>query len=435
MISDTASSAVTVRPARRLQAEAPPIPGDKSISHRAVLFGALADGETTVTNCAPGKDVASTAACVAALGATVVRAGAGTLRIRGGDWRTPAGVLDCGNSGTSMRLLMGALAMRCIDATLDGDASLRRRPMRRIAEPLHELGAHIETTDGHAPVRVFGGHPLRGRPLRLAIASAQLATSLTIAATGAVGRSELDGAVGARDHTERMLPHFGVHVERNGSVLIVDGPQRFHGCALRVPGDPSAAAFWLAAAAIVPNAQIAVRGVCLNPTRIGFVRALERMGADVRIAVETEIPEPSGTIALRAAPLRGIVLGGEEVPGIIDELPLLGVVAAYARGTTVVRGAAELRVKESDRIEVLAAGLRALGASVQTVEDGFDITGGPLAGGRVDSGGDHRLAMAFAIAALGARDAVTIDGAESVAISHPTFFAELERLCGEVRAG
>jgi 3-phosphoshikimate 1-carboxyvinyltransferase len=428
MLSEVAGS-VTVTPARRLGTEAPPIPGDKSISHRAVLFGALADGETTVTNLAPGKDVASSAACVAALGASVERRDSGALRITGGAWRPPEAVLDCGNSGTTMRLLMGALAMREVAATLDGDASLRRRPMRRIAEPLGALGASIETTDGHAPVQVRGSAPLVGRPLKLAIASAQLATSLTIAATGARGRSELDGAVGARDHTERMLPHFGVHVERRGSVLVVDGPQRFHGCDLRVPGDPSAAAFWLAAAAIVPGARIAVRGVCLNPTRIGFVRALERMGAGVRIAVEHEVPEPAGTIEVVQAPLRAIALAEDEVPAIIDELPLLGVVAAYARGTTTVRGAAELRVKESDRIEVLAAGLRALGIEVATLPDGFDVSGGTLAGGRVDSGGDHRLAMAFAIGALGAADPVTIDDAACVAISHPSFFAELERLC------
>jgi 3-phosphoshikimate 1-carboxyvinyltransferase len=424
----TKTESVSVAPARRLASEAPNVPGDKSISHRAVLFGALAEGETNVTNLAPGQDVASSMRCAEALGAAVDRRGAGTVRIRGGAWHDPATVLDCGNSGTTMRLLMGALATRAIEATLDGDDSLRRRPMRRIAEPLAEFGARIDTTEGHAPVRVHGGRPLRGATVKLAIASAQLATSLTIAATGANGRSELDGAVGARDHTERMLPHFGVHVERRGSVLVVDGPQRFRGTDLRVPGDPSAAAFWLAAAAIVPGARIAVRGVCLNPTRIGFVRALERMGAQVRIAIETEIPEPSGTIEVTHAPLQAIELGGDEVPGIIDELPLLGVVAAYAQGTTRVRGAGELRVKESDRIEVLAAGLRALGGTVATVSDGFDVSGGRLAGGTVASGGDHRLAMAFAIGALGAADAVTIDDAACVAISHPSFFDELEAL-------
>lgn len=426
MLSEAIS--VTVTPARRLGEEAPPIPGDKSISHRAVLFGALATGETNVTNCAPGQDVASSMACSEALGATVDRRGGGAVRIVGGAWRAPAAALDCGNSGTTMRLLMGALAMRGVAAVLDGDASLRRRPMRRIAEPLAAFGAQIETTDGHAPVVIHGGRPLHVTAYRLPIASAQLATSLTIAATGAVGRSELDGAVGARDHTERMLPHFGIHVERRGSVLVVDGPQGFRGCDLRVPGDPSAAAFWLAAAAIVPGARIAVRGVCLNPTRIGFVRALERMGAEVRIAVETEIPEPAGTIEVRNAALRAIEVGPAEVPGIIDELPLLGVVAAYAAGTTRVRGASELRVKESDRIEVLAAGLRALGGSVATVDDGFDVTGGGLDGGRIESGGDHRLAMAFAIGALAARGEVTIGDAACVAISHPAFFEDLERL-------
>ena len=427
MTSKIAES-VTVRPARRLGAEAPNVPGDKSISHRAVLFGALADGESAVSNLAPGQDVRSTARCVAALGATVERDG-NAMRIRGGTWRAPAGDLDCGNSGTTMRLLMGALAARGIEAVLDGDASLRRRPMRRIADPLAQFGARIDTTDGHAPVRVHGGLPLQGAPIRLEIASAQLATALTIAAIGARGRSTLEGAAGARDHTERLLPHFGVTVTRHGTVLVVDGPQRFSPATIRVPGDPSAAAFWLAAAAIVPGSRLAVRGVALNPTRIGFVRALQRMGADISMIEETLVPEPAGTIEIRYAPLQAVDIEEMDVPGIIDELPLLGVVAAYAAGTTTVRGASELRVKESDRIAVLAAGLTALGVDVQTVEDGFDVTGGPVTGGRVASGGDHRLAMAFAIAALGAGDAVTIDDAECVAISHPTFFAELEQLC------
>ena len=418
---------VTIRPAERLRGEAPNVPGDKSISHRAVIFGALAEGETVVANLAPGQDVASSARCVAALGAAVERDGS-TIRIRGGAWTTPAADLDCGNSGTTMRLLMGATAMRGIAATLDGDASLRRRPMERIAEPLAEFGARIETTGGHAPVHVRGGRALQGAAVRLKIASAQLATAMTIAATGAHGRTTIEGAAGARDHTERMLPVFGVNVSRTGDVLTVDGPQTFSAATIRVPGDPSAAAFWLAAAAIVPGSHMAVRGVCLNPTRIGFIRALQRMGADINIIEDTDIPEPAGTIEIRHAPLQSIDIEEADVPGIIDELPLLGVVAAYARGTTSVRGASELRVKESDRIAVLAHGLSALGVTVAQVEDGFDVTGGPVNGGRVASGGDHRLAMAFAIAALGARDAISIDDAECVAISHPSFFAELEHM-------
>lgn len=421
------SVTVTIAPAKRLRGEAPNVPGDKSISHRSVLFGALADGETVVTNLAPGQDVGSTVRCVAALGATVERDGT-TIRIRGGTWTQPAADLDCGNSGTTMRLLMGTLAMRGLSATLDGDASLRRRPMLRIAEPLAELGARIATTDGHAPVRVSGGTPLHGAAVKLKIASAQLATAMTIAATGARGRTTIEGAAGARDHTERMLPHFGISVSRVGDVLTIDGPQKFTAATIRVPGDPSAAAFWLAAAAIVPGSHVSVRGVCLNPTRIGFVRALQRMGADITITEETDIPEPAGTIDIRYAPLRAIDVVEADVPSLIDELPLLGVVAAYATGTTSVRGASELRVKESDRIAVLAAGLTALGVTVVEVSDGFDVTGGPVNGGRVASGNDHRLAMAFAIAALGARDAVAIEEAECVAISHPSFFAELEHL-------
>ena len=302
--------------------------------------------------------------------------------------------------------------------------------MKRIAEPLHELGAEIETTSGTAPVHVRGGHPLLGGTIAMKVASAQLASALTLAAAGANGRTTISGAGTARDHTTKMLPHYGVDVRREGDDIVVEGAQRFRAADFRVPGDPSAASFWLAAAAIVPHSHITVRNVNLNPTRLGFVDALERMGADVSVVVESETPEPSGRIEVRAAPLHAIAVEEAEVPAILDELPLLGIVAAYASGTTTVRGARELRVKESDRIAVLAAGLRALGGAVVEYDDGFDVTGGSmLRGARVASCGDHRLAMAFAIAALGASSAVTIDGAGCVAISHPSFFTDLEHLC------
>jgi 3-phosphoshikimate 1-carboxyvinyltransferase len=423
------ASKATVAPATQLGADAPNIPGDKSISHRAVIFAAMAEGESLVTNVAPGEDVASSMRCVAALGAQIERSN-GSVRIRGGAWRSPADVLDCGNSGTTMRLLMGALAGRGIAATLTGDDSLRRRPMARIAEPLHQLGAAIDTSGGTAPVHVRADHPLHGGKIQMRVASAQLASSLTLAATGAQGRTTIAGAGTARDHTTKMLPHFGVEVRREGDDIVVDGPQTFRAADFRVPGDPSAAAFWLAAAAIVPNSRIAVHNINLNPTRLGFVAALERMGAGITVTVESEAPEPMGRIEVRARPLTAIAIEAAEVPAILDELPLLGIVAAYASGTTTVRGARELRVKESDRIAVLVAGLRALGGSIAELDDGFDVTGGtPLHGATVDSGGDHRLAMAFAIAALGARSPVTIEDADCVAISHPSFFADLEALC------
>jgi 3-phosphoshikimate 1-carboxyvinyltransferase len=418
-----------VAPAQQLGEEAPHVPGDKSISHRAVIFAAMAEGESRVTNLAPGEDVASSMRCVAALGASVQHDNT-SVRISGGAWRSPQGVLDCGNSGTTMRLLMGALAGRGVAATLDGDDSLRRRPMRRVADPLHELGAEIDTTEGTAPVHVRGGRPLHGGRIQLRVASAQLASSLTLAATGATGRTTIAGAGTARDHTTKMLPHYGVAVRREGDDIVVDGPQHFSAADFRVPGDPSAAAFWLAAAAIVPGSTIVVNHINLNPTRLGFVAALERMGADITTTVESEEPEPAGRIELRARPLRAIAIEEADVPAILDELPLLGIVAAYASGTTTVRGARELRVKESDRIAVLVKGLRALGGSVTEVDDGFDVTGGvPLHGATVESGGDHRLAMAFAIAALGASSPVTIEDADCVAISHPSFFADLEQLC------
>ncbi len=423
-------SSHVVAPAGKLADEAPRVPGDKSISHRAVIFAALGEGESHITNVAPGADVASSMACVAALGAHVVRTN-GDVRIRGGAWRTPAAALDCGNSGTTMRLLMGAIAGRGVAATLDGDDSLRRRPMRRVADPLAELGAAIDTEAGNAPVHVRGGHALHGSAIQMRVASAQVASSLTLAATGASGRTTIAGSGNARDHTLRLLPKFGVAVRRDErDVIVIDGPQALHAADVHVPGDPSAAAFWLAAAAIVPGSRIVVRDVNLNPTRLGFVAALERMGADVTVVVERNDPEPMGRIEVRQRPLGAIAIGEADVPAIVDELPLLGVVATYATGTTTVRGAAELRVKESDRIAVLVDGLRVLGADVATVSDGFDVRGGArLRGGRVDSCEDHRLAMAFAIAALGASDAVTVGNAQCVAISHPTFFADLAALC------
>jgi 3-phosphoshikimate 1-carboxyvinyltransferase len=253
---------------------------------------------------------------------------------------------------------------------------------------------------------------------------------LTLAGTGATGTTRITGAGTARDHTTKMLPHYGVDVRRDGDDIVIEGPLRLRAADFRVPGDPSAAAFWLAAAAIVPGSRIVVRNVNLNPTRLGFVDALERMGADVTITVVAEEPEPMGHIELRHAPLHAIAVDEAQVPAILDELPLLGIVAAYANGTTTVRGARELRVKESDRIAVLASGLRALGGSIVEYEDGFDVTGGiALHGAHVASGGDHRLAMTFAIAALGASAPVSIEDAGCVAISHPSFFADLEQLC------
>jgi 3-phosphoshikimate 1-carboxyvinyltransferase len=427
---NTQARSETVAPARALGNRAPHIPGDKSISHRAVIFAAMAEGESHLTNIAPGEDVASSLRCVAALGASVQRNNL-DVRIRGGAWRSPESELDCGNSGTTMRFLIGALAGRHVAATLIGDASLSRRPMLRVAEPMRELGAVVDTSaGGTAPVHVRGGHPLHGGHIAMKVASAQLASSLMLAATGANGRVTISGAGTARDHTAKMLPHFGVAVSRAGDDIVVDGPQTFRAADFHVPGDPSAAAFWLAAAAIVPGACIVVENVNLNPTRLGFVDALERMGAGVKITVTAEEPEPMGHIEVSARPLHAIAIEEPEVPAILDELPLLGIVAAYATGTTTVRGARELRVKESDRIAVLVKGLQALGGSIAEVDDGFDVTGGvPLHGATVESGGDHRLAMAFAIAALGASAPVTIEDSGCVAISHPSFFADLAALC------
>jgi 3-phosphoshikimate 1-carboxyvinyltransferase len=409
------------------------VPGDKSIAHRALLLGALAEGTTVVTGFPGGADVVSSLGAVRALGARGERAG-DVVRIEGTAGRLgPSGTtaVDCGNSGTTMRLLSGLVAAGEGTTVLDGDDSLRRRPMRRIAEPLVAMGARVETTDGHAPVTVHGA-PLAAIEWKLPVASAQVKSAVLFAGLRALGTTRVVEPLASRDHTERLLPHFGVELARDGHAVTVRGGQRLRGADVPLPGDPSSAAFLVVAALIVPGSNVLVREVGVNPTRTGFLGILRRMGAEVDVEGEVVVAgEPRAALHACAASLRGTAIGAADVPAAIDELPVLCVAAALAEGETMLAGAAELRVKESDRIAALEQ-LRLLGVDLTATADGLVIRGGgrrPLGGARIRAGGDHRIAMAFAIAGLASPDGVEIADPECVEVSFPGFFERLAA-CG-----
>lgn len=423
---------IQISPARGLRGVLT-MPGDKSISHRALLFGALAKGKTTLRGLSGGEDVRSTRRCLQNLGVQFEEEDKLTyvhgVGLRG--IRQPATSLDCGNSGSTMRMLMGLLAAQNFEATLVGDASLSRRPMNRVADPLGGMGARFEMNEGgRAPVRILQQSTLRGIEYELPVASAQVKTALLVAGLYAAGITRLTGKIGSRDHTERLLNYFGVPITQTEGAIALVGGRDLKPVTLDIPGDISSAAFWLAASALIPGARVSISNLLLNPTRIGFLEALRRMGANLSIRVEGEIPEPVGTVTvLGGAPLQAIQIGAEEVPSLVDEIPMLAVLATYAKGTTIIRGAEELRVKESDRIQAVAENLRRMGAEVETFPDGLAVRGPqPLNGADLDSFDDHRIAMAFAIGALGARGTTRIARPESVAISYPAFFDTLEKL-------
>jgi len=423
------------------------VPGDKSISHRALLLAALATGESVIDGAGDGADVRSTAGIVAALGAEVERRpGDGptvTYRIvsPGADGlRGPAAALDCGNSGTSLRLSAGMLAGLPMTTTLDGDDSLRGRPVARIIEPLRSMGAelHARRNDSLPPVTVVGRTPLRAIEYATPVPSAQVKSAILLAGLRADGRTTVRESVATRDHTERMLRSRGVPVERTGSAdgemtVTVEGGLTVQAVTERVPGDVSAAAFWLVAGAIHPDAELVLRDVGVNPTRRAVIDILRSMGADIEErpvgGADDGVGEPIADFVVRSSNLRAVELGPADVAAAIDEIPVLCLAAAAATGTTVIRGAGELRHKESDRIAGTAAGLRALGARVEV--DGDDIRilgGGILDGAETDSLDDHRLAMTFAIAGLVAKGVTTVGRPSSTAISYPGFFDDLERV-------
>ena len=436
--------AVVVRPAARLRGT-PSLPGDKSISHRALLLALLADGESRIAAAGDGADVRSTAGVVAALGASVERGAerAGRVDYRvispGGDALVePEVILDCGNSGTTTRLVAGLLAGRQLFAVLDGDASLRRRPMGRVVEPLRAMGATFVGRGGDTllPMAVRGRARLSPLDYRTPVPSAQVKSAILLAGLAADGETRVTEAVATRDHTERMLRARGVAVRESTAAdgthtVTMVGPAAVAPIADTVPADPSGAAFWLVAAAIHPDAQLRLEGVSTNPTRRAIIDILRRMGASIEeIAIEGPggpDGEPLADLVVRSSELRGIDLSPAEVAGAIDEIPILALAAAAASGTTRIRGASELRHKESDRVAGIAAGLAALGADIRVEGDDIEIRGGRrLAGAATETHDDHRLAMTFAVAGLIAEGETVIDRAGSAAISYPGFFRELE---------
>jgi len=410
------------------------VPGDKSISHRYALLAGLADGVTQISHIAPGADVASSLACMAALGAEVERTAAGTVRVRGvgrGGLRTPSVPLDAGNSGTTMRLLTGVVAGHPIHVTVGGDASLSRRPMRRVIEPLSAMGATIQSAaDGRPPLDVRGGD-LRSIRWESPVASAQVKSAILLAGLRASGTTTVVEPMATRDHTERALPAFGMSCRVDGLAVSIDGGQ--HATApravLAVPGDPSSAAVWAAAAAAIPGSSVTLDGVALNPHRLGFLAALERMGAEIERQDDAWLTgEPTGQLRIRHGAHRTTRITAAEVPSLIDELPVLAARAALGGGLHVT-GAGELRVKESDRITALVTGFRALGVDARELPDGFVIDGSRQpTGGTADAAGDHRLVMAFALVGLGASGPTTITDAGVVAVSYPAFEQDLAAL-------
>ena len=423
-------SAQTVEPATRVAGELT-VPGDKSIAHRALMLAALAQGESWIHGLPDGEDVLATVGCLRSLGANLLRS-SGTVRIRGeglASFATPHGPLDCANSGTTMRLLLGMLAGSSVSATLDGDASLRRRPMARVIEPLTTMGAKIESREGRAPLTVKGT-PLQGRRHTLAVPSAQVKSALLLAGLSASGPTTVVEAIPTRDHTERLLRTMGTDVAATvDGVVIRPSHQPLRPIELSVPGDFSSAVFWMAAAALRPDWSVIIGDVGLNPTRTAFLALLRAMGARVNTEGPSDEVEPRGLVSVTGHRLRAIVLGADAAAAAIDELPALMVLATQAEGITSIDGAGELRVKESDRIATMADGLRRMGALVEERADGVSIEGPTvLHGATVESHGDHRVAMALAVAALAASGPTTIEAADCVAVSYPKFFAQLREL-------
>jgi 3-phosphoshikimate 1-carboxyvinyltransferase len=410
------------------------VPGDKSISHRAVLLGAVSDGETRIRGFGRSEDTESTIAAVRALGVEVYEADDETLRVFGAGLRglePPAEPIDCGNAGTLMRLLPGLLAGQDGTFVLTGDDSLRSRPMERIAEPLRRMGVRIETEDGRAPLTITGG-PVQSLTYELPVASAQVKSAILLAGLyAAEGETTVVEPLPTRDHTESLLAAAGVRVQRRPGSATVWPAERFELGEVEIPGDFSSAAPFLVAATLLAGSRLTLHGVNLNPRRTGLLEVLERMGANITVFNRRRIAgEAAGDLDVRPAELVGTEVGAAEVPLLVDELPLFALLAAHARGESRLSGAAELRAKESDRIEAVVDGLRWIGARIRETEDGFVVRGVParLRGGSIDSRGDHRIAILAAVAGIGSRDGVAIEDAEAAAVSFPGFYDLLENL-------
>ncbi len=417
---------VVVRPARNLRGSVAP-PGDKSISHRYAMLGAIAQGRTRLMNFSSGADCASTLACMAALGAGIERGAEGAVEISGGVLRQSAQALDCGNSGSTMRMLSGILAGQEFASELVGDDSLSRRPMRRVIEPLERMGARIESHDGCSPLRIHGGG-LHAIEYHVPVASAQVKSAVLLAGLFAEGETWVQEPAATRDHTEVALQAFGARLQRAEDRAGIRGGQRLSGIEAQVPGDLSSAAFFLCAASLFPESDLTVERVLLNPTRTAIIDLLNLLGLrTLLLDAEDRHGELTGTIRALGGKLRGAIIDGADTASLIDELPVLAAIGPYTEDGIEIRDARELRVKESDRIAAVASNLRAMGARVEEREDGLLVPGGQkLHGAKVDSHGDHRIAMAFAVAALRAEGETVIHGAESARISYPEFFQALE---------
>ncbi|HEY4030367.1 MAG TPA: 3-phosphoshikimate 1-carboxyvinyltransferase [Caulobacteraceae bacterium] len=424
-----AALTLTAHPSGPLQGQAR-APGDKSISHRALILGAMAQGRSEIEGLLESDDVLRTADACADLGAHVSRHGGGRWTVEGqGRFIEPMEIVDCGNSGTGVRLLMGAAAGYPICVEFTGDSSLQTRPMGRVLDPLAMMGARVEgATTGKLPLKLHGGN-LKAIAYRLPMASAQVKSALLLAGLNAEGGVEVVEPEATRDHTERMLTAFGAHLEitpeGRGKRIRLAGGQTLHGSHVIVPGDPSSAAFLVVAGLIVPGSQVRVDGVLLNPGRAGLYDTLIEMGADLQILNRREESgEPVGDLVARHGPLKGVEVPAGRAPSMIDEYPILAVAAAFAEGPTVMRGIGEMRVKESDRIALMAAGLEACGADVAEEPEGMIVTGNggqPRGGAMVETHGDHRIAMAHLILGLGAQNRVTVDEPGMIATSFPTF--------------
>ncbi|NWG93331.1 MAG: 3-phosphoshikimate 1-carboxyvinyltransferase [Parvularculaceae bacterium] len=436
-----ASGGLSARRAGAIRGEAR-APGDKSISHRALVLGALAGGESTVAGLLEGHDVLRTAAAMRALGAEVERdlTDNGPIwRISGAQWRSPERALYFGNSGTGCRLVLGAAAGAGVAARFDGDLSLRNRPMRRVAEPLIAMGAKVDAADGRLPIDLHPG-ALHGVEYALTVASAQVKSAILLAALGAKGKTTVIEPAPSRDHTERMLAAFGARLDiaaaGGGRRIAIEGGQQLKAASVEVPGDPSSAAFLAAAAAIAPGSDVLIRNVLVNPLRAGFYATLKEMGAAVEFVGARNLSgEPVADIRVRHAPLNGVVVPAQCAPSMIDEYPILSIVAAFASGTTRMEGLAELRVKESDRLAAIEDGLKANGVIAKSGLDWLEVQGrnGDVAGGGlVKTRLDHRIAMSFLVMGLASEKPVSIDDAAMIATSFPDFVATLRGLGGEI---
>ncbi|MCB1689113.1 MAG: 3-phosphoshikimate 1-carboxyvinyltransferase [Halioglobus sp.] len=415
------------------------VPGDKSISHRAIMLGALAEGTTRVNGFLEGEDALATLAAFRAMGVTIEGPVNGSVTVHGvglHGLKAPVTALDLGNAGTGMRLLCGLMAGQAFDTELTGDASLCGRPMGRVIEPLTRMGAKIQSAEGgRPPLSICGGQQLQGIHYDLPMASAQVKSCCLLAGLYSEGRTSVTEPAPTRDHTERMLRGFGYPVESNGSEISLQGGGSLRACDIEVPADISSATFFLVGASIAPGSDLLLQHVGINPTRIGVINILQLMGADITLQNEREVGgEPVADIRVRYAPLHGIEIPVDQVPLAIDEFPAIFIAAACAQGRTVLHGAEELRVKESDRIAAMAEGLSTLGVSNEVLDDGIVIEGGDLGGGVIATYNDHRIAMSFAIAALRASGEITVRDCDHVATSFPGFDDLARRLGLQITA-